>query len=120
MVAAYDTLHDPQRRAAYDADRDRSAARPAAAASGRPVAVRVTHRSSGSGQGARAGSVRAGVVRASGTVRITGLLGDRRGVPGAAGWPLGTGPARADLRDLSSASGFLGWVFAWMRPGPRS
>lgn len=39
VLAAYDTLRDPGRRAAYDAGRDRAA--PSTTA-GRPVAVRVT------------------------------------------------------------------------------
>lgn len=39
VLAAYDTLRDPERRAAYDARRDRPA--PSTTA-GRPVAVRVT------------------------------------------------------------------------------
>jgi curved DNA-binding protein CbpA len=41
VLAAYDTLHDAGRRAAYDAARDRPAG---GAAPGRPVPVRVTRR----------------------------------------------------------------------------
>lgn len=44
VVAAYDALRDPERRAAYDADRERPAGQ---ALPGRAVPVRLTHRPPG-------------------------------------------------------------------------
>ncbi|MFF4948833.1 J domain-containing protein [Streptomyces chattanoogensis] len=102
VVVAYDTLHDPERRAAYDTTRGRPKGQ---APRGQPVPVRVTVRRSG--PTVTDSEQLHAFVRRDGPTRGECV-------------PLRAGPTRVDLfarRDRAGWPAPLDWIFEWIWGG---
>jgi curved DNA-binding protein CbpA len=110
VVDAYATLHDPVRRAAHDAERER---RTRGALEGRPIRVRVT-RTPGASAGSSAATSRQDLAGVAGFDVTVGLFRPMASVRGVLLWAgpvrLYTGPGQAQ-----GASGLGGWRSAWFR-----
>lgn len=105
VLAAYDTLRDPKRRADYDAGRNRAAR---TSGSGRPVAVRVTR-----SRRAPSGTRSAARQPTPSAVRLLDMLEDLLRSAPRHGGPLR--PPHLTWSVSFESSGFTARVLRWMR-----
>jgi curved DNA-binding protein CbpA len=113
VIDAYATLHDPARRAAHDAERERRARRPL---EGRPIQVKVT-RTPGTSAGSSTVTSRRDLAGVAGFDVTVGLFHPMASVRGVLLWagPVRRYPGHPAHGEAQGAIGLGGWRSAWFR-----